>query len=111
MSEFHYLEESLKDFLANEQKDAHNSASSNAYKYNNLKITMNPERFSSAHFIVTLGISECVFSLDGGKKISGGLGVDERYVHRWLERANILENLTQKWKALTANSNDTTGEN
>ena len=40
----HTLEESLKKFLADEQQDRYNSRNANLYKYNNLKIFMEPKK-------------------------------------------------------------------
>jgi hypothetical protein len=93
MSALHSIEETLKDYLANAQSDSHNSANENRHKYNNLKIFFNFAKYPYPHMVVTLGISEVVFSLNSKEKVLGGLGADERYVRRWLDRAHILDRL------------------
>ena len=84
--EFHNLEESLKDFLINAQADSYNSHNANLYKYNNLKICMEPQKNITPHFIIRIGISESMYDIAKGEKISGGLGSDERYIRRWIDR-------------------------
>lgn len=84
--EFHHWEESLKNFLAEEQEDNYNSRNANLYKYNNLKIYMDPKQNDTPHFIVRIRIAEAMYNLDTGDKISGGLGVDERYVRKWIDK-------------------------
>src|SRR5574344_868501 len=96
--DFHFLEENLKEFMILEQKDSYNIRSFNAYKYNNLKISMDSKRFSRPHFTVALGISEGTFSLSNCEKMAGGLGPDERYIRKWYERANTKSALEEVWK-------------
>jgi hypothetical protein len=93
MGALHTIEENLKDYLSDNQKDSHNSTFDNQHKYNNLKIFFNFAKYSYPHIVVTLGISEVVFSLNSKEKVLGGLGADERYVRRWLDRSHILEQL------------------
>lgn len=96
-SEFHSLEESLKDFLMNEQSDSYNSRNANFYKYNNLKILMEPNKYKEPHFIIRIGISESVYDIAKGEKIFGGLGSDERYVRRWIGRHLTKYDLGAIW--------------
>lgn len=84
--EFHSMEESLKDFLCDAQSDNHNSRNANLYKYNNLKVFMDPSKNKTPHFIVRIGISEAMFDIMKGEKITGGLGPDEKLVYRWIAR-------------------------
>lgn len=94
--DFHSAEESLKEYLAEEQVDKYNSRSTNAHKYNNLKIFMEPKKNPIPHFSVRIGISEATYKLNG-QKLSGGLGVDERYVRRWIERNLTRLDLNTMW--------------
>lgn len=84
--EFHRLEESLKTFLSEEQSDKNTSFSANYHKYNNLKIYMDPSKSKIPHLIIRLGISEAMYDLEKFEKMSGGLGMDEKVVRRWLQR-------------------------
>ncbi len=110
--QFHSLEESLKTFLSEDQTDSYNSKSANLYKYNNLKIIMDPRKSNQPHFIVRIGISEAMYSAESGEKISGGLGPDERYVRRWIERNLLRMDLQNAWsdankiKQVTVNPED-----
>lgn len=89
---------SLMDYLVDVMIDKYGDAQSFRYRYNNLKVYMNPSRISDPHFIVMIGISEAVFSIEDGKKIEGGLGNEETYVKRWAERVNINKELKNHWK-------------
>ena len=96
-AEFHYLEESLKEFLTESQKDSYNARSTNFYKYNNLKVYMEPGQSKTPHFIVRIGISEATYNLNTGEKISGGLGSDERLIRRWFDKSVIKSDLSIAW--------------
>lgn len=93
----HSLVESLKEFLAEEQGDSYNSHSANLYKYNNLKLYMDPKKSNLPHFIIRIGISEAMYSIEQGEKISGGLGADEKIVRRWIMRNLSKMNLGLEW--------------
>ncbi len=95
--EFHRLEESLKSYLADSQADRHNSQHANMSKYNNLKLWMAPERESTPHVCISLGISEAIYKIDGGERLSGGLGSDERYIRRWIDKPSIQSDLKNFW--------------
>jgi len=97
-TEFHTMEESLKNFLIEVQTDNYNSRNANLYKYNNLKIFMDPSKNKTPHFIIRIGISEAMFEIDKGEKLSGGLGSDERYVRRWLDRFFEKLDFNAAWK-------------
>ncbi|HNW26688.1 MAG TPA: hypothetical protein PLG15_03955 [Candidatus Gastranaerophilaceae bacterium] len=98
MSEFHNLEESLKEFLSAQQANTPNAQNINLYKYNNLKIFMMSKQNKNPHFIVRMGISETVYSLNNGEKLSGGLGADERWVRKWFENPINKASLQELWK-------------
>jgi len=97
-NEFHILEESLKEYLISAQSDNYNSRNINIPKYNNLKIYMDARQNSTPHFIVRIGISEAMYNIQSGDKMSGGLGSDERYVRRWMERSFVKNDFQSAWK-------------
>ena len=96
--EFHLLEESLKDFLVSEQSDSYNARNMNVPKYNNLKISMNARQNSTPHIIITIGISEAMYNLNNSEKMSGGLGSDERYIRKWLDKSFLKASIQEAWK-------------
>lgn len=99
MSEiFHQMEESLKEFLNEAQNDSYNSRNANLYKYNNLKIYMDPNKNSTPHFVIRVGISESVYDIEKGEKISGGLGSDERLIRRWFDKNASKFDFKSAWK-------------
>ncbi len=114
LAELHNLEESLKDFLVETQNDSYNSRNANFYKYNNLKVFMEPKRDKTPHFIVRIGISEAMYNIETGDKISGGLGSDERLIRRWIEKTFVKSDLTSAWsksnKVKTASMRNTDDE-
>ncbi|MFA7658418.1 MAG: hypothetical protein WCY19_03190 [Candidatus Gastranaerophilaceae bacterium] len=110
--EIHHLEESLKEFLADAQNDSYNARNTDFHKYNNLKIYMEPNQNKNPHFVVRIGISEAMYSLNSGEKILGGLGSDERLIRRWFDKAfirsdlNIAWNKSKKVKAVSVKEDD-----
>jgi hypothetical protein len=92
------FENSLTEFLINALSDKYGDAKSYSYKYNNLKVFMDPIKISTPHFFVAIGISEACFAISDGKKIEGGLGIEDGYVKRWSERINIQKELKKYWK-------------
>lgn len=111
-SEFHTLEESLKKFLSEEQSGKGSSANTNLYKYNNLKIYMDPKKSTIPHFIVRIGISESMYNLSTGEKLSGGFSSDEALIRKWIDKNLRIMNLDGVWKdsckptTVTMNPND-----
>jgi hypothetical protein len=95
--EFHRLEESLKEFLTGEQSDSYNARNVNSYKYNNLKIYMEPNQNKTPHFIIRIGISEAMYDIAHGDKLSGGLGSDEKLVRRWVDKTFVKSDLNTAW--------------
>ncbi len=82
------LSRSLKEFIA-ESQDAHTSGDIKKYRYNNLKIDISDPRTTKIpQVIITIGMSEASFDIMTGEKISGGLGPDEKYIFRWLDRGS-----------------------
>jgi len=93
---FHLMEQSLNEFLTESQNDGYNR-NTNLYKYNNLKMYMDPKKCSTPHIIIRLGISEAIFAIKDWEKISGSLGSDERYLKRWIERTQEQFELQTLW--------------
>jgi hypothetical protein len=104
------FDNSLTEFLINALSDKYGDSKSYAYRYNNLKVFMDPRRVATPHFFVSVGISEACFAISDGKKLDGGLGVEDAYVRRWSDRANIKRELETHWKllkdAITAEEDD-----
>ncbi len=97
MATFKDLEDSFKNFIIQEQSDAHNVRSVNIAKYNNIKIWMDPSKYVQPHFFIRISISEAVFSLGDCSKLNGGLGYEERFVIKWFGRMGIKEKLMELW--------------
>jgi len=91
---------SLTEFLIDALADKYGDAKHYAYRYNNLKVQMDPSRISEPHFCVCIGISEAYFAIESGKKIEGALGYEDNFVQRWAGRANIYNELKMNWKAI-----------
>lgn len=91
------MEDSLKNYIIQEQSDAHNRTNLNVTKYNNIKISMNSKKNSTPHVIIRISISEAIFSLKDFSKINGGLGHEEKYVNKWFGRYGIKERLIELW--------------
>ena len=91
---------SLTDFLIDSMTDKHTDARHIAYRYNNLKVYMDPMKVSDPHFFVSLGISEACYDIESAKKIDGGLGPEDGLVTRWAGRSNIYNELKNHWKVV-----------
>ena len=98
---FKKMGDNLKNLIKDLNDDAHNSRSFRESRYNNMKITMNPQKDSRPHVTITIGMSEATYSLDTHNKIQGSLGPDDRYITRWLNRAGVKEELEKLWKEIT----------
>lgn len=95
------FENSLRDYLINIQTDSYNSNNKIEYKYNNLKVYMNPKKTSVPHFWVSVNISAACYQIDPLEKIDGSMGSDERFVMMWAGRPNINGELKKHWVYLT----------
>ena len=91
------MEDHLKAFIIQEQSDAHNKGSINQSKYNNIKITMNPQKTPTPHITIRITISEATWLLGNFTKLNGGLGYEERIVVKWFGRYGIKEKLNELW--------------
>ena len=99
MATFKDLEDNLKNFMIQEQSDAHSSKTLNTAKYNNLKIWMEPSKFPQSHFIVRISISEAAFNPEDCNKINGGLAYEERLISKWFSRIGNKEKLVELWNS------------
>lgn len=106
MTTFKDLEDNLKNFIIQEQSDAHNRSRLNIAKYNNIKVTMNPTKSVIPHVIIRISISEATYSLNDFSKTNGGLGYEERFVVKWFSRYGIKEKLSELWKTAEKNKDD-----
>lgn len=94
---FHAMEESLKAYLNEASVDHYNKSGSNIHRYNNLRIFMDIKKSKQPHFIVRIGMSEAIYDINTYDKISGGLGMDGRYIKRWAERHVNKLDLLDEW--------------
>ena len=100
------VEDNLKNFIIQEQSDAHNRGSINNAKYNNIKISMDPSKNPQPHVIIRISISEASYSLNDFTKINGGLGYEERLVIKWFGRYGVKEKLMELWGSAEKNKED-----
>lgn len=106
MATYKDMEDSLRNFIIQEQSDAHNVKSINTAKYNNIKIWMDLTKYVQPHFFIRISISEAVFALNDCSKLNGGLGYEERFVIKWFGRMGIKEKLTELWNNAEKNKED-----
>ena len=106
MASFKEMEDSLKNFIIQEQSDAHNARNTNFGKYNNIKLWMDPSKNPTPHVFIRISISEASYSLNDFTKINGGLGYEERFVIKWFGRFGIKEKLTELWSTAEKNKED-----
>ncbi len=108
MATFKDMEDSLRNFMIQEQSDAHNVKTVNLAKYNNIKIWMDPSKNPIAHFNVRISISEASFAISDCSKLNGGLGYEERFVLKWFGRMGIKEKLIELWNYADKNDKEDT---
>jgi hypothetical protein len=106
MASFKEMEDSLKNFIIQEQSDAHNARSTNFGKYNNIKLWMDPSKNPAPHVFIRISISEANYSLNDFSKINGGLGYEERFIVKWFGRYGIKEKLADLWNSAEKNKED-----
>lgn len=97
------LASDLKTYIIEIQSDAHNKGNLRPERYNNLKFQMNIAENKNPHVVVNIGMSSAEFNLNTGDKTAGGLGPDERYVIRWLEKPTSMPALRECWKRVERN--------
>ena len=100
------MEDSLIKYIVQEQSDAHHKSGINMAKYNNIKITMNPNKNPIPHVTIRISISEATYLLSGFSKTHGGLGYEEKFVIKWFNRYGIKEKLSELWGSAEKNKED-----
>ena len=106
MATFKDMEDSLRNFIIQEQSDAHNVKSVNAAKYNNMKVWMEPTKYLQPHFCIRISISEAVFAIEDCSKVNGGLGYEERFIIKWFSRMGVKEKLVELWNNAEKNKDN-----
>lgn len=94
----------LQSYIIDVQSDAHSSTTFNLNmtKYNNIKLAMD-ESTHYPHIIIRIGISEGTYGLRDGIRTDGGLGPDEKYVHKWLGNHAVRSELDEIYKQFREN--------
>lgn len=105
------FENSLRDYLVNAHADSYNAVQKIQYRYNNLKVFMDPKKNKTPHFTVSLGISEATFGIEPVDVLNGSLSNDTRYVYMWASRPNINGELKKHWAFLTLQTSGVTISN
>ena len=100
------LAEHLKELIKEMNKNSTNISPIHAYRFNNLKISMDPTTDNEPHVIFTVGVSEVKYSLSSLQRVSGSWGPDERYITRWLSRIGIVEDLKEQWRQFSGLKED-----
>jgi hypothetical protein len=106
MASFKEMEDSLKNFIIQEQSDAHNARNTNYGKYNNIKLWMDPSKNAMPHIFIRISISEACYSLGDFSKINGGLGYEERFIIKWFGRYGIKEKFADLWNTAEKTKED-----
>lgn len=94
----HELGQNLKSYLIDCHSNYKGLKNVSVERYNNLKLSMEPEIYQTFHLIIRIAISEAVIIMPEGCVFTGSLGMDERYVQRWLQNPMIREELNTHWK-------------
>lgn len=94
----------LQAYIIDSQSDAHSSSALNLNlsKYNNIKLAMD-ETVRYPHIIIRIGISEATYSIRDAIRNDGGLGPDEKYVHKWLGNYSVMTELTEIYQKFREN--------
>ena len=84
----------LQNFIVEMQMDTRsgNAINFNMAKYNNLKLAMD-ETVRFPHIIIRIGMSEAIYNIRTVIRTDGGLGPDEKFVHKWLGNSTVVSEL------------------
>ena len=93
------LGDDLKAMIIALESDSRDNIGFRPEKYNNLKLTMDVVADMYPQVRIAIGMSEAHYDINTGERISGSLGQEERYVHRWLNKKEILQELRYCWDA------------
>jgi len=100
------FENSLREYLVNAQADSFHEALKIQYRYNNLKVYMDPKMLRTPHFWVSVNISSVCFSINPVEKLNGSLASNDRLVALWASKPNINGELRKHWLVLTQQLNN-----
>lgn len=106
MATFKDVEDNLRNFIIQEQSDAHNIKSVNVTKYNNIRVWMDPLKNPQPHVTIRISISEATYSLGDFSKLNGGLGYEERLVVKWFGRYGVKGKLEELWGSAEGSGNN-----
>lgn len=95
---FNELGQHLKQYLIDCHSNYQGLKNISVERYNNLKVFMEPEIYQTFHVIIRVGISEAVFIMPESVVFAGSMGMDEKFVIRWLQNTFIQEDLSSHWK-------------
>ena len=99
----HELACDLKAYIINLQSDVRDKQIFRPERYNNLKLEMNVARDITAQVRISMGMSEARYDLKTGEKVYGSLGIDEKYIQRWLAKGENMLHLMECWNARVKN--------
>ncbi len=94
---FHELSQNLKNYIIDCHSNYKGLKNVSVERYNNLQLKMDAEVYQTFHVIIRIGISEAVMILPEGLIFSGTLGMDEKYVQRWLQLPTVQQELSLLW--------------
>ena len=95
---FNELGQNLKEYIIDCHSNYKGLKNVAMERYNNLKLSMELEIYQTFHLVIRIGISEAVMILPEACVFTGTLGMDERYVQRWLQNAFIQQELNSHWR-------------
>ncbi|MGN0018135.1 MAG: hypothetical protein ACI37S_03740 [Candidatus Gastranaerophilaceae bacterium] len=90
-------ENMLREYIIDQQSDSYNRTNINYFRYNNLRVFMEPSKIQQPHIFVRIGISDACFLITDGTIINGSLGVDTKYVPKWINKPGVKEELMLTW--------------
>ena len=91
-------ENMIREYILDQQSDSYNSRNVNFQRYNNLKVYMEPSKIKEPHFWVRIGISEACFLILDGTLLSGSIGMDTKFIPKWLNMTGVRDELMQTWE-------------
>ena len=104
------FENSLRDYLIGVGSDTYDDSEKRLYKYNNLKVYMDPTKIDVPHFYVSNNLSMVLLELDPLKIMNGSMGSDDILIMRWASRPNILGELKKYYAYISHSLNKTSEE-
>ena len=93
----HELELNLKNYIIDCHSNYKGLKNVAVERYNNLRLSLDPEIYQTYHIVIRIGISEAVMILPEALIFTGTLGMDEKYVQRWLQLPAVQQELSSHW--------------